>query len=79
MRLFGYARVSTNQQLLDIQIKRLKDARIKESRIFYDKTTGGNLDRVGLDNLLHKTEEGADILKKILEKNKEVISKARDG
>ncbi|WP_412708696.1 recombinase family protein, partial [Candidatus Rickettsia kedanie] len=44
MRLFGYARVSTNQQLLDLQIKRLKDAEVKESRIFHDKATGSNLD-----------------------------------
>lgn len=62
MRLFGYARVSTNQQLLDLQIKRLKDAGVKESRIFYDKATGSNLDRVGLNNLLHKVEEGDVIL-----------------
>ena len=52
MRLFGYARVSTNQQLLDLQIKRLKDAGVKESRIFYDKATGSNLDRAGLNNFI---------------------------
>ncbi|HJD63395.1 MAG TPA: recombinase family protein [Rickettsia endosymbiont of Degeeriella rufa] len=62
MRLFGYARVSTNQQLLNTQIKRLKDAGVKESRIFYDKATGSNLDRTGLNNLLHKVEEGDVIL-----------------
>ena len=62
MRLFGYARVSTNQQLLDLQIKRLKDAGVKESRIFHDKATGSNLDRAGLNNLLHKVEEGDVIL-----------------
>lgn len=62
MRLFGYARVSTNQQLLNTQIKRLKDAGVKESRIFYDKATGSNLDRAGLNNLLHKVEEGDVIL-----------------
>ncbi|ALA62303.1 recombinase family protein [Rickettsia amblyommatis] len=62
MRLFGYARVSTNQQLLDIQVKRLKDAGVKESRIFYDKATGSNLDRPGLNNLLHKVEEEDVIL-----------------
>lgn len=37
MRLFGYARVSTSQQSLDIQIKALKDAGVKANRIFTDK------------------------------------------
>jgi predicted site-specific integrase-resolvase len=34
MRLFGYARVSTSQQSLDTQIKRLKEEGVKVSRIF---------------------------------------------
>ncbi|MGI4753422.1 MAG: recombinase family protein [Janthinobacterium lividum] len=40
----------------------LKDAGVKESRIFYDKATGSNLDRAGLNTLLHKVEEGDVIL-----------------
>ena len=39
MRLFGYARVSTSQQSLDIQIKGLKEAGVKASRIFTDKAS----------------------------------------
>ncbi|WP_299874245.1 recombinase family protein [uncultured Cocleimonas sp.] len=58
MRQFGYARVSTSQQSLDIQIKRLKEEGIKASRIFSDKSTGSKLDRKGLDLLKVKVEEG---------------------
>ena len=36
MRLFGYARVSTSQQSLDI----LKARGVKANRIFTDKATG---------------------------------------
>ena len=37
MRLFGYARVSTSQQSLSIQVKALKEAGVNASRIFTDK------------------------------------------
>jgi len=51
MRLFGYARVSTSQQSLDVQIKALKEAGVKANRIFTDKITGTHANREGL-NLL---------------------------
>lgn len=47
MRLFGYARVSTSQQSLDIQIRALKDAGVKANRIFTDKASGSSTDREG--------------------------------
>jgi len=40
MRLFGYARVSTSQQSLEIQNQALKNSGAKESRIFFDQSTG---------------------------------------
>lgn len=62
MRLFGYARVSTSKQSLDIQINQLKAAGVEERRIFTDKSTGSNTERSGLDLLRMKVEEGDNIL-----------------
>lgn len=47
MRLFGYARVSTSQQSLDLQVRALKDAGVKANRIFTDKASGSSTDREG--------------------------------
>lgn len=68
MRLFGYARVSTSQQSLDIQVKALKKAGVKESRIFSDIATGSNAEREGLTILRHKVEEHDVILVKKLDR-----------
>jgi DNA invertase Pin-like site-specific DNA recombinase len=68
MRLFGYARVSTSQQSLDIQIKALKKAGVKTNRIFTDKISGTNTDRSGLSLLQIKVEEGDVILVKKLDR-----------
>jgi DNA invertase Pin-like site-specific DNA recombinase len=61
LRLFGYARVSTSQQSLDLQINVLQKAGVKCNRIFTDKISGGHLDRKGLHLLRIKVEEG-DVL-----------------
>lgn len=68
MRLFGYARVSTSQQSLDIQVKALKEAGVKESRIFTDIATGSNTIRDGLTILRQKVEEHDVILVKKLDR-----------
>jgi DNA invertase Pin-like site-specific DNA recombinase len=68
MRLFGYARVSTNQQSLDIQIKALQEAGVGTSRIFTDKASGNQANRDGLDMLRVKVEEGDVILVKKLDR-----------
>ncbi|MFC3908423.1 recombinase family protein [Legionella dresdenensis] len=62
MRLFGYARVSTHQQSLDIQLEKLKNAGVNLNRIFSDKATGSNTDRDGLNLLKVKVEKGDVIL-----------------
>ncbi len=68
MRLFGYARVSTSQQSLDIQVKALKEAGVKTNRIFSDKVSGSRIGRNGLDLLRIKVEEGDVILVKKLDR-----------
>lgn len=64
MRLFGYARVSTSQESLDIQIKALKQAGVKNNRIFTNKVSGTHTDRNGLDLLRMKVEESDVVLVK---------------
>jgi len=68
MRLFGYARVSTSQQSLDNQIDALKEAGVKDNRIFTDIATGSHAERVGLKLLRLKVEEGDLILVKKLDR-----------
>lgn len=68
MRLFGYARVSTSQQSLDIQINALKEAGVKGNRIFTDKATGSHAQRDGLMLLRLKVEEGDVVLVKKLDR-----------
>ena len=68
MRLFGYARVSTSNQSLDIQVNALKAAGVSEARIHSDKATGSNLNRTGLDALRIKVESGDVVLVKKLDR-----------
>ena len=62
MRLFGYARVSTSQQSLDVQMQALQTAGVKHNRIFTDKASGSNMKRDGLSLLRVKVEAGDVIL-----------------
>lgn len=68
MRVFGYARVSTSQQSLDIQIKALKAEGVEDHRLFTDKATGSNIERSGLDALRNKLEKGDLVLVKKLDR-----------
>lgn len=61
MRLFGYARVLTSQQSLDMQIKVLMDAGVK-SRLIFTDTSGDHTARNGLDLLRMRVKEGDVIL-----------------
>jgi DNA invertase Pin-like site-specific DNA recombinase len=68
MRIFGYARVSTSQQSLDLQIKALQEAGVNSHRLFTDKATGSDTERKGLQLLRLKVEAGDIILVKKLDR-----------
>jgi DNA invertase Pin-like site-specific DNA recombinase len=54
----GYARVSTNEQNLDLQRDALLKAGCSEKNIFTDKITGLKQERKGLDQALSHLREG---------------------
>lgn len=63
MAKLGYARVSTHQQSLDIQLKRLQSEGVRKDRIFSDKASGKNTDgRDGLFKLIARAESGDEVL-----------------
>ena len=68
MRLFGYARVSTSQQSLDLQVNALKAAGVSAHRLFTDKESGSHADRPGLNLLKLKVEAGDVVLVKKLDR-----------
>src|SRR3954469_21996081 len=59
--LIGYARVSTTEQNLDLQLDALRKAGCTDARIFTDKITGTKQERPGLQEALSHLRPG-DIL-----------------
>ncbi|MEK4172172.1 recombinase family protein [Lysinibacillus sp. FSL L8-0312] len=58
--IYGYARVSTNRQELDIQIKVLKEA--GATKIYKEKISGAKTDRKELNTLLSEIKAGDTLL-----------------
>ena len=56
--LIGYARVSTNEQNLDLQRDALRKAGVTPKNIFTDKITGTKAERPGLTAALSHLREG---------------------
>src|SRR5215467_8418193 len=56
--LIGYARVSKNEQNLDLQRDALIKAGCREKDIFTDKITGTKTERKGLNEALTQLREG---------------------
>lgn len=56
--LIGYARVSTEAQLLDLQLAALTSAGVDPARIYTDKASGLRANRPGLTDALRTLREG---------------------
>lgn len=56
--LVGYARVSTEDQNLDLQIRALREAGVLEDNIHTDKVSGASVKRPGLDLAIKDLREG---------------------
>lgn len=56
--LVGYARVSTEDQNLDLQIRALKEAGVLDDNIHTDKISGASVKRPGLDLAIKDLREG---------------------
>ncbi|MGQ3887544.1 recombinase family protein [Legionella sp. CNM-1927-20] len=60
-RLIGYARVSTIEQNLNLQVDALLQAGCQKNNIFKDKVSGSKTDRPGLTQCLENLSAG-DVL-----------------
>lgn len=60
--IYGYARVSTEEQCLDRQINALKAAGVKEELIYKEKMTGTKSNRPKLNALLSAVEAGDTVV-----------------
>lgn len=56
--LMGYARVSTDDQNLHLQIDALQGTGVEEQHIYREKISGKNMDRPELENCLKALREG---------------------
>ena len=60
MTIYGYGRVSTNKQALDIQIKELKKA--GATKIYKEKISGAKVDRKEMNALIEEIKAGDTII-----------------
>ena len=56
-RLLGYARISTIDQDLALQVDALRDAGVSEENLFTDTVTGARADRPGISALMAAVQE----------------------
>ena len=61
-QLIGYARVSTSEQDVQLQLNALESAGCAKNRIFIDKISGVRTERPGLDKCIAELEAGDTLL-----------------
>lgn len=60
-KLVGYARVSTDDQDVELQLDALREAGCRDELVFIDKVSGARSKRPGLDACLSALELGPEI------------------
>jgi DNA invertase Pin-like site-specific DNA recombinase len=78
-KLVGYARVSTSEQEVELQLDALRQAGCANEHIFIDKASGARSERPGLDACLRLLKPGDTLLvwRLIQERTKAGLSAAR--
>lgn len=61
-KLVGYARVSTVEQDVDMQLDALREAGCRDALIFVDKVSGAKSQRPGFDACIDALEPGDTLL-----------------
>jgi DNA invertase Pin-like site-specific DNA recombinase len=61
-KLVGYARVSTDDQDVELQLDALRDLGCRDELIFIDKVSGARSNRPGLESCLNALEAGDTLL-----------------
>jgi len=65
-RLVGYARVSTDEQDLTLQIDSLVGLGVHRDDIFTDKVSGAKTERPGLDACLSRLQQGDTLPERVV-------------
>lgn len=65
---YGYARVSTKDQNTDRQLEALIESGVDEQKIFVDKATGSNFDRVAYKEMIETLKRNDEIFVKSIDR-----------